>query len=211
MDKEKLLANLQALQDDYKKKEAALLDPLTKEERTELGYPLKSIFELDSFNANGRRYIVRTSLTVERFEKFEELQAEVGFGVDFANLFGQMRKAYDYLNEGQQADASVVLYNAMHGIKNFLDKRINEVLHLCALYICREGEDVTAYDEALILDKVNDWKKEGIEMENFFGLAFNLVGGFMPIYKEILAATSSHHKSARKAAVGERVAGEKRQ
>lgn len=200
MNKAETQKKLEALKKEFLAKEEALLDGLTAEDRAEIGHPLKSVMCLDKFNANGKVYTIRTTLTIERFEEFEQLQGEVGFGVDFLNLFKSMRKGYDYLNDGQPADAAVVMYNVMHGIKKHLDRRVNEVLMLCTLFICREGEDVTRYDEALCFDKINDWKREGITMDNFFSLAFNLVNGFIPVYNEISQATSTGIKEAIKEA-----------
>lgn len=190
--KEFAAENIAALLKDYTAKEQAILDRLSKEDRTAIGHPIKDVSQLDEFNANGNRYIIRTSLTLNRFEQFEKLQVRVGYGVDFRQMFGQMRKAFDYLNESQPADASVILYNLMNGIKNNIDGRDNEVLDLCCLFICREGEDVAQYDPDLNKAKKQDWATEGIAMESFFTLAFNLVNGFIPVYREVSASISEH-------------------
>ncbi len=183
---------LDALLLEYLGKEQKIVDQLTKEERTEIGHPIKNVSQLDEFNANGHKYIIRTSLTVSRFEEFEKVQVRVGYGVDFRGMFQNMRKAYDYLNESQLADAAIVLYNVMNGIKNELDGRENEVLDLCALFICREDEDVAVYDPQMNKRKIEDWKTEGISMESFFTLAFNLVNGFIPVYNQVSESISAH-------------------
>ena len=190
--KELVKSNLAELLKEYMAKEQALLDKLSKEDRTAIGHPIKDVSQLDEFTANGNRYVIRTSLTVNRFEQFEKLQVRVGYGVDFRQMFGNMRKAFDYLNESQPADAAIILYNLMNGIKNNIDGRDNEVLDLCCLFICREDEDVAEYNPELNKLKKEDWAKEGIAMESFFFLAFNLVNGFIPVYQQVSASISEH-------------------
>lgn len=189
---EQVKGNLAALLKEYMLKEQVMLDLLTKDQRAEIGHPIKDVSLLDEFQANGTRYVVRTSLTVTRFEQFEKIQVRVGYGVDFRQMFANLRKAFDYLNASQPADASIILHNMMSGVKNNLDGRDNEVLDLCCLFICREDEDVTVYDEQLNKKKKEDWSKEGITMDSFFGFAFNLVNGFMPVYNQVSASISEH-------------------
>ena len=186
--------DLQALLDEYLAKEERMLDDLTKKEREAVGHSLKSIKTLDRFKANGQQYVIHTSLAVSRFEQFEKLEVEVGWGTSFEAIFGNMRKAFDSLNESMPADASAILYNSMNGIKNKLEGRKNPILLLCSLFISREGEDITKYDPAVNALKIEDWTQEGITMESFFSLAFNLVNGFDPIYKEVSAGISRRKK-----------------
>lgn len=197
--KEQVQANLTALLTEYLLKEEKQLDALSKEDRIAIGRPIKSVSQLDEFMANGNRYVVRTSLTLSRFEQFEKLQVRVGYGVDFRQMFGNMRKAFDHLNESQPADAAIILYNLMNGIKNNLDGRDNEVLDLCCLFICREGEDVAKYDTEVNKLKKADWAEEGIAMESFFTLAFNLVNGFIPVYNQVSQSISDHLTAAQEA------------
>ena len=194
---EEIRNELDALLEEYIKKEQVLIDKLTREEREKIGRPLKEVHQLDTFRANGVNYIVRTSLTLARFEEFEKLQVRVGYGVEFKQLFANMRKAFDYLNESQPADAAIMLYNMMDGVKNKIDDRGNEVLDLCCLYICREGEDLRRYDPALNEEKKKDWREEGIMMKSFFSLASSLVNGFTPDLREASANISAAIETAR--------------
>lgn len=195
--KDTVKVKLEQLRAEYEKEEQKLLDGLNKADREAVGHPVKDVYLLDSFTANGNKYLVRTSLTIARFEQFEALQVRVGYGVTFRQMFDNLRKAFDFLNASQVADASIVIYNLMNGIKNNLDGRENEILELCALFICREGEDVTQYVPELTKLKIDDWKLEGISMESFFSLAFNLVNGFTPVYQEVLQNISKDLESVR--------------
>lgn len=183
-------AHLKALLLEYQKKEEAFLDSFTKEERSALGHPIKSITTLQQFTANGNKYIIRDSLSLARFEQFELLQVRVGYGLDFNQLYENMGKAWGYLNDSKPANASVIVHNMMNGIANEINGRRNEVLLLCALFICREDEDESVYDEKLILAKIKDWEIEGIAVKDFFQLAFSLVNNFIPIYDKVSESIS---------------------
>jgi len=178
--------------------EEKLLDGLTVEQRTELGHPIKSIITLDRFTANGNDYVIRQSLAIERFEIFENLQADVGFGVAFKEVFANILDAYNCCNEARIADAAVKLHNTMNGIKSKLEGRVNPVLLLCTLFICNEDEDATTYDSDLAKKKIDDWRIEGIAMESFFTLAFNLVHGFIPVLETTSGDISATIKAVTK-------------
>lgn len=190
-------AYLAALQKKYLEEEQKYLDGFTKEQRIALGHPIKNISKLDTFQANGVTYIVRTSLTLGRFEEFEKLQIDVGYGASFQEVFKNIRKAYDYLNEGVPMDAGVILYNVMNGIKKNLQDRKNPILQLCALFIVTEDEDLTTFDPVLTNKKLADWKAEGIEAQDFFSFAFNLVQGFTTALDEVSQGISAKTKQAK--------------
>ena len=80
---------------------------------------------------------------------------------------------------------------------------------ICTLFISREGEDLTTYDEVLNKEKIQDWKKEGIDAENFFTLAFNSVNGFMPVYNGISQNISQHLEKVQEE-IGPKVHGKKK-
>jgi len=198
MDINEVRQKLTVLCNEYEQKEQKLLDPLPKELREELGYPIKKINWLDSFNANGNTYYIRTSLTIRRFEEFEKYQIRAGFGVDFEQMYNNIRQAFDYLNEGLPVNAGIKLHNILNGIKDALEERENEVLQICALFISQKNEDLTQFDEQVMAEKIADWKKEGIDMQSFFSLAFNSVSGFTPIYQEVSGVISQRVKAAKK-------------
>ena len=189
---------LDKLLKEFELREQKILNDLTKEQRKAIGHPIKSIRHLDTFKANGKKYIIRPSLTIARFEEFEKIEVNVTFGTSFQTLFGNLRKAWDYLNSNEPANASVTLYNTMIGIKDKLEERENPMLMLCALFICTEEEDVSKYDPAICRAKIADWRDEGIAMKDFFGLAFNLVNDFMPTYEKVSKGILSRQKKTQK-------------
>jgi len=142
--------------------------------------------EEKSFMANGKEYFFSSTMSIERFQEFERLQAHVGFGKDFKNLYDKIKEAYEGLNKSKVADAAVILSNLLNGIAQNLEERDHPVLEMCALFINYEGENLKVFDVDDAGRKIDDWKKEGYGMQSFFQLAFNFVAGFIPAYEEII-------------------------
>ena len=191
---------LDELAEDYQIKKNLLLKDIPIEDLRILDEPQKDIRFIDSFMANGNKYLIRTSLTITRFEEFEKLQVQVGYGLNFKQLFANLNKAYGHLNEMQPADAAVIIYNMIKGVQHNLEMRDNEVLMLCALFICREDEDMTKFDPMYMSSKINDWKTEGITMDNFFIIASSLVVGFAPSFKDGLQSILAKLEAAKEEA-----------
>lgn len=148
--------------------------------------------DVKTFEANGRKYHVSKMLSVERWRHFEDFQALVGFGRSFDDIFQNVKKAYEALQHPKIADASVVLHNILTGIKEKLDQRHHPALMMCTLFVNYEGEDERIYNEDIMNRKIEDWQEEGYDVNSFFSLAWNLVPGFISIYKEDLENTLSH-------------------
>jgi hypothetical protein len=149
------------------------------------------------FEANGKKYHVTDRLSVERWRYFEDFQALVGFGRSFDDIFQNVKKAYEKLQDPKIADASVILHNILIGVKEKLDNRHHPALMLCALFVNSEGENEKVYDEEIMNTKIADWQKEGYDINDFFQLAWNLVPGFIEHYKEDLQSISSHTKGTK--------------
>lgn len=158
--------------------------------------------EEKTFKANGNTYYYSQNMCIDRFIEFERLQAHVGFGKDFKNLYDEMKKAYEHFNTNRFADGSVIIHNLLNGIGQNLDKRDHPVLQLCALFINREGENVKIFDADLNDQKIDDWKKEGYAIADFFQLAFNFVEGFIPAYNEIIQNISEEASKMAKSNTG---------
>jgi hypothetical protein len=155
-------------------------------------------FSLPYIEACGVKYHVKKTLSVDRWRQFEDLQAKVGFGKSFQELFDSVRKAYEKLQEPKIADASVILHNIMLGVKDKLDKRHDPALQICALFINGEDEDEKVYDEEVMNKKIENWRKEGYAIQDFFTMAWNLVPGCIEIYEEDLKNTLNQVKKKSK-------------
>lgn len=139
-----------------------------------------------TFPANGKTYSITEEISVERWQHFEDLNALVGIGRSFNEIFTDIREAYEFLNKGKQADCAVKLHNLMTGVKSKLDGRHHPALMICALFINYEGEDTAIYDEKIQQQKINDWQTEGYDMKSFFQLAWRFVPKYIDVYNEDL-------------------------
>jgi hypothetical protein len=146
------------------------------------------------FEANGHVYtIAANSLSVNRWQKYLELQAEFGMGSTLPEIMAAFRAIYDAANLNKCADIGVLSRDAMIGISN-IGKREPQALRLCALFCNREGEDLKTISDDLISEKIEDWKAEGFDIQGFFHLAVASLEGFRENYEAATAVTSKPEK-----------------
>lgn len=136
------------------------------------------------FTANGNKYYIHKSLTIERYKAYQKMQIEVGFGLGFAGMIAMLQKIYKFVNEQKFADAAVAINNTLTSVSG-MDQREDPVLILCALFINREDEDITKIEDNILTEKINDWKVEGIPMDFFLGYAQHLVADYQKILSEL--------------------------
>lgn len=125
-----------------------------------------------AFDANGRRFIVHDLLTVDGFQRLEELRVEMEAGNTAGDLLKLLQKAYKLLNEQKYADACVVMYNAIN-----IGERINTGkppawMMALTLFVRPEGADLSKWDEQEAEQWVSDWNEEGYAAPDLFSLAF---------------------------------------
>ena len=147
-------------------------------------------YNQSSFEANGKTYYVKNSLSVERFRHFEKYQVDFGFGRTYKSISESLRKSIELANKGKGLEAWNIIFNLMNAVGDSLDKRVNNGMLICALFIVTEDEDLTKWDEQEQLNKINDWNTEGYDVNSFFRLAANLVEGFIGDLEEVLQNTS---------------------
>ena len=64
-----------------------------------------------NFTANGKKYHITQNLCIERWRHFEDLQALVGFGRSFDDIFKAFREIWDALDDKggpKVASASII-------------------------------------------------------------------------------------------------------
>lgn len=146
---------------------------------------LRSIdFNQKHFECGGRKFYIKDSLSFIRYRELQKIGLEFGYSATFQDIFKNIRIAWDYLNATKLGEAAVVLHNIMYGVVS-LDDKDDAALRLCALFIDEDGEDVTAYDEGKMREKIECWGKE-LSVLPFFQLAVSLVPGWLPSYKVVL-------------------------
>ena len=131
------------------------------------------------FTANGVKYLIKPSLSVERFKWYEKYQINFGYGRTFESISKTLEKAVDLANKGKGLESWNLIFNLKESVGKDLDKRSHQAFYLCALFMVTEDEDLTAWDEQLAEKKIKDWSAEGLDAMSFFRLSSNLVSGFL--------------------------------
>jgi hypothetical protein len=168
----------------------------TKPKEQEKTNDLKHLdFKATEFMAMGKKYFVKQSLSVERFRWFEKYQVDFGFGRSYKSISDALKKAIEFGNKGKGIEAWNIVLNLVLAIGEGLEKRTNNAMMICALFIVTEDEDLTKWDEQMQLAKINDWNDEGYDVNSFFQLAANLVTGFIEDLEDILSNTSELAKA----------------
>lgn len=141
-------------------------------------------------------YKVAPSLSVDKWQEFLIIQQEVAYGMTFEEFFELDKQIYAALNKLDFVKATSILYNRMHAIQLNIEKRQDPVLKLCSLFLIREGEDETKYDETVCKEKINDWKNSGVDFKDFFLLAAKVVPGLLTALDEISLIISAAEEKA---------------
>jgi len=144
-----------------------------------------------SFEANGVTYYIKDTLSVERYRWFEKYQVTFGFAREFKQIYDMLKKSVDLANKGKGLEAWNIVFNLMEEVgKNELDNRHHNGMFICALFIVTEDEDLTMWDEQIASKKIDNWNKEGYDVNSFFRIAANLVNGYIDTLDEIFQNTS---------------------
>ena len=144
--------------------------------------------------ANGNKYYLEQDITTERYRWFEKYSIELAYGADFESHHNLIGNIINLFNEGKDVQAKSGLFNVNTSLQNRIENRTDRALKLCSLFILKEGEDPATYDEKIERDKIEDWKKEGFAMNDFFSLAFNLIPGLLDALNSDSLTTSKEEK-----------------
>jgi len=133
------------------------------------------------FECQKRKFYRKESLSFNRYRELQKLILEFGYNATFIDIFKNIKKAWDKMNELKLAEAAVELHNIMVGVKS-LEEKYDAALRICALFYDEEGEDPTVFDEAKMREKIDCWGKE-LDVSPFFHLASRLVPFWINAYK----------------------------
>lgn len=150
-----------------------------------------------SFTANGTEYFVQTHLTISRFCEFQILEKEMAFSMTFENVFKEINEACELFDSsrsfGEMAEAKTKLDNLRRGIAK-LEEKEPTALKICTLFINTSDENPAEWNNDIMTKKINDWKTEGIAIQDFFSFALNFQNGFLDIYKQMSDRISGEKK-----------------
>lgn len=131
---------------------------------------------------NGKVFKIEPELSIQRWSRLQDLQIEAGFGVTFEDMLKNLRQIYDAANAQRMADAAVIAYNTMNGIKKIADRE-PVILKMCAIFMNEAEEDRKEITDSMISKKIEAWTEDGVSMDDFFALALNTLKGFIEAYK----------------------------
>ena len=155
------------------------------------------------FKAGDRMYQVHESLSVDGFQRLEELRIEMEAGNTIGDLIKLTKQAYELLNKGKMADAAVTLYNAINIEERIIEGRPQAWLLALTLFVRPEGSDLSAWSESEATEWINDWNQEGFAVGDLFTLAFacnnRLDTGFSLNFPDISVNPNESESGAAKA------------
>lgn len=143
-----------------------------------------------SFTANGTRYYIEDTRSIDRWVFEQQLTIEAGFGVEFDEMLRAWKDQKDYLNKQNFVDAAVQAYNMANGITKIF-AREPTILKFCALFINTAEEDRRTIDADMITRKIEDWKAEGLAIEGFFEFSLLRVRGLGEGYMKAIQSVSN--------------------
>lgn len=143
-----------------------------------------------SFTANGTRYYIEDTRSIDRWVFEQQLTIEAGFGVEFDEMLRAWKDVYAMLNKQNFADSAVTAYNMINGITK-LFQREPTILKFCALFINTAEEDRRTIDADMISRKIEDWKAEGLAIEGFFEFSLLRVRGLGESYMSAIRSVST--------------------
>lgn len=126
----------------------------------------------DWFIANGRKYFIQDYLTMGRLKHYKRMLHVLAFGAEV----GDHLKFVDFVIDQMSGPVTFLAthkllenaFNVKDAYKSFVQDDTEPWYRFGALFINREGENVAEWDEKVVQSKINDWTKEGLDVESFF-------------------------------------------
>lgn len=142
-----------------------------------------------SFIANGRRYYIRTAeegIGILRYSRLVQNSTSVIYDLDVAAITKNIQKAIDLLDDRMRGKKNIIemalhLHSMREGVTESVRKNYNFTYWSAALFIVREGEDLSEFTDAYQMDKIEDWVKEGYHEHDFYDLVKKKLLEFSPM------------------------------
>lgn len=134
--------------------------------------PAKIDPDKDWFIANGRKYYIQDFITMGRYRDYKRLLHILVFGaspqdhvkfLDF--VIQQMSGPVTFLATHKILENA---FNAKNAMTDFIEEKPEPWFLFGTLFINREGENIATWDEKVVRSKIDDWMKEGIDVDSFF-------------------------------------------
>lgn len=135
--------------------------------------------DANSFVAGGNKYLIHSSISLGRINFFEKFRLMVSTGMAIKDVKAQLGEIINLENSGKKVQANHKLYLLNESLEIATVETTHPVFLLASLFICREEEDLSVWNEAKALENINDWIQEGFDYNDFFALAFSLAQDFL--------------------------------
>lgn len=129
----------------------------------------------NSFEAGGKRFVIHSSVNIERYRVLEELQVRSQYGKSFSDLHRGFEKVVELINKGKRFEADIAFNNMMQGTARAVNKQHDPFILICTLFCCEEGESRTNWDEEKANETIKLWSEEGYPVEDFLLLGLRFV------------------------------------
>ena len=163
------------------------------------------------FKANGHTYIIRTrdeGLGIVRTSEFMKMEIVNGIGMGIADVMEYIRKIKNEVNNFGRNKGNFVetglLINALEAdLMKVTRKRHAVNFMFLTLFIVRDGEDLTKWEEEDQNEKIDDWNAEGYNENDFLALGLDMVQGFAETFKRYSQQPGSQESEAGQSTSGE--------
>jgi hypothetical protein len=144
------------------------------------------------FEAGGHTYHVERDarLSIGRDRWLEKFGLYAVLGRDAITFLKEVRKAYDYNNQGKPGDTAVTLDNLMKGAAD-LNAKEAPLYYVCTLFINRTDEDRRSFDLELAKQKIQDWTDAGLERSFFLSGALSFLTISAQAFEVLMAGFNS--------------------
>lgn len=144
------------------------------------------------FECGGKKYYISDKMSFPKFQLLSEWSLEFAFSATFKDIFVQLKKMYELLNQTKFADSAIICHNIMSGIVK-LEQKNNVAFRICALFILEEGENEIEYNEAKVNEKIDNWAKE-LDAAFFLNFAASIIPNWISAYKMLSPNTSNQQE-----------------
>lgn len=134
------------------------------------------------FEAGGKMYFVESNLSTARYQHYQKMQNELGFGMNFSSIINALNRAYAALNERKDADAAVAIQMILERSLAVSEKK-PIALYVATLFVNTADENRAEWDRARAEQKIEDWSN--IDVSFFLGLCLARTSDLMTQYKEV--------------------------
>lgn len=158
------------------------------------------------FTANGNKYYIRSvedGLGFKRYTQLKKMLSVVGFNATYSEQLGVLARMTEAANSlVTKAPRLNELFHEIANMQKAIELSEREwdfSMYAATLFIVRNGEDLSTWDEALANEKISDWHAEGLYEMDFFFLVMYW-GSRLNEWWNLLPAKAT--KEARKVAPG---------